>query len=338
MSASRPAAAPPATAAARPTARSSARTRSCSGRTRRPPPARTAAPGRCSASRARRRSAGGSASATPRPRRCASAATPTPAGPARRPLPDFGRGRLRELPRPRLGLARHPLCGRRHATAPTSRAACVPLENPAARAAPVPRLPFRQRRRGPVRHPPDHGRRPSPDQLRARPVHRPSSAITTTTTIIGSARAPPIPSGPGRSARRWRSTARFPCSPTARGTEGIFPEFYFLDCHSCHRQISDDPRFRPGALANPGRPIPSGMPPFNDENMIMLSAAARAIAPGLAQRFERDSRAFHAAFARDRAVGGRRRPDAAAERAGARQRLHLGADRPRPRPSRSSTR
>ncbi len=87
---------------------------------------------------------------------------------------------------------------------------------------------------------------------------------------------------------------------TARGVEGIFPEFYFLDCHSCHRRISDDPRFRPGALANPGRPIPSGMPPFNDENMIMLGAAARAVAPALAQRFERDSRAFHAAFARDR--------------------------------------
>ena len=43
------------------------------------------------------------------------------------------------------------------------------------------------------------------------------------------------------------------------------------------------------------------MPPFNDENMIMLNAAARIVAPGLAQRFERDSRAFHAAIARDRA-------------------------------------
>src|SRR5436190_12672388 len=67
---------------------------------------------------------------------------------------------------------------------------------------------------------------------------------------------------------------------SARGTEGIFPEFYFFDCHSCHRQISDDPRFRPGAVANPGRPIPSGMPPYNDENMIMLSAAARVVSPG----------------------------------------------------------
>jgi hypothetical protein len=87
---------------------------------------------------------------------------------------------------------------------------------------------------------------------------------------------------------------------TARGSEGMFPEFYFFDCHSCHRRISDDPRFRPAAVANPGRPIPPGVPPFNDENMIMLSAAARVIAPGLAARFERDSRAFHAAIDHDR--------------------------------------
>ena len=85
-----------------------------------------------------------------------------------------------------------------------------------------------------------------------------------------------------------------------RGTEGIFPEFYFFDCHSCHRQISDDPRFRPGAVANPGRPIPSGMPPYNDENMIMLSAAARVVSPGLAAQFDRDSRAFHQAMGQGR--------------------------------------
>jgi cytochrome c554/c'-like protein len=85
------------------------------------------------------------------------------------------------------------------------------------------------------------------------------------------------------------------------GTEGLFPEFYFFDCHSCHRGISDDPRFEPSAEANPGRPIPSGTPPYNDENMIMLAAAARVAAPQLAPRFERDSRAFHAALTRDRA-------------------------------------
>jgi hypothetical protein len=89
---------------------------------------------------------------------------------------------------------------------------------------------------------------------------------------------------------------------SARGTEGVFPEFYFFDCHSCHRQISDDPRFRPAALANPGRPLPPGVPPFNDENMIMLDAAARVVAPGLAERFARDSRAFHAAIDHDRSA------------------------------------
>ena len=89
-------------------------------------------------------------------------------------------------------------------------------------------------------------------------------------------------------------------STSERGTEGIFPEFYFFDCHSCHRRISDDPRAEPTALANPGRPIPIGMPPYNDENMIMLSAAARVVSPELAQRFERDSRAFHRAIASDR--------------------------------------
>jgi len=42
------------------------------------------------------------------------------------------------------------------------------------------------------------------------------------------------------------------------------------------------------------------MPPYNDENMIMLSAAARVIAPGLAARFDRESRAFHTAMATGR--------------------------------------
>jgi hypothetical protein len=88
------------------------------------------------------------------------------------------------------------------------------------------------------------------------------------------------------------------------GTEGVFPEFYFFDCHTCHRRISDDPRFEPSAAANPGRPIPTGMPAYNDENMIMLAAAAKAVAPQVAARFERDSRAFHAALAKDRGSAG----------------------------------
>ncbi|MDB5719564.1 MAG: hypothetical protein JWP15_182 [Alphaproteobacteria bacterium] len=86
-----------------------------------------------------------------------------------------------------------------------------------------------------------------------------------------------------------------------RGTEGVFPEFYFFDCHTCHRRISDDPRFEPVSQLNPARPIPAGMPAYNDENMIMLSAAARVAAPQLAARFDRDSRNFHLALARDRA-------------------------------------
>jgi len=83
-------------------------------------------------------------------------------------------------------------------------------------------------------------------------------------------------------------------------TEGIFPEFYFYDCHSCHRRIYDNEEARPTFLANPGRPIPTGMPPYNDENMIMLAAAAKVIAPDLADQFDARSKAFHAAMAQGR--------------------------------------
>lgn len=86
----------------------------------------------------------------------------------------------------------------------------------------------------------------------------------------------------------------------ARGTEGVFPEFSFFDCHSCHRRIFDrDERVKTWET-NPGRPIPEGMPPFNDENMILLAAAARVVAPALAARFDADSRGFHVALALDR--------------------------------------
>lgn len=97
-------------------------------------------------------------------------------------------------------------------------------------------------------------------------------------------------------------------SPT-RGTEGAFPEFYFFDCHSCHRRLSDEATMRPTYAPNPARPIPPGMPPFNDENIIMLSAAARIAAPAVAERFDADSRAFHRALAtgRGEAVAAARR-------------------------------
>jgi hypothetical protein len=102
----------------------------------------------------------------------------------------------------------------------------------------------------------------------------------------------------GQSLALERSLALY--ANPRRGTEGVFPEFYFFDCHTCHRRISDNPNFEPTKLDNPARPIPEGMPAYNDENMIMLAAAARVAAPGLAQRFERDSRAFHQAIAKDR--------------------------------------
>jgi hypothetical protein len=84
------------------------------------------------------------------------------------------------------------------------------------------------------------------------------------------------------------------------GQEGVFPEFYFFDCHTCHRRIQDgDEAVRTG-VRNPGRPIPEGMPAFNDESMIMLSAAVRVAAPGMAAKFDADSRAFHAGLTQDR--------------------------------------
>jgi hypothetical protein len=81
---------------------------------------------------------------------------------------------------------------------------------------------------------------------------------------------------------------------------GAFPEFYFYDCRSCHRTFSDDPTVGIVARTNPGRPIPPGQPVWNDENLIMLAAAAKVAAPSLGQRLAADSRAFHASFAGDR--------------------------------------
>jgi hypothetical protein len=99
-----------------------------------------------------------------------------------------------------------------------------------------------------------------------------------------------------------------------RGTWGIFPEFYFYDCHSCHRSITDGPERKLTFETNPGRPIPFGMPPYNDENMIMLSAAARVLAPAQAASFDAASKGFHRAMAegRPQAVAAARRLGASA--------------------------
>jgi hypothetical protein len=77
---------------------------------------------------------------------------------------------------------------------------------------------------------------------------------------------------------------------------GVFPELYFFDCQSCHRAISSDEDWRPRAARNPGRPIPLGMPPFNDSNMIMLAAAVHVAAPGMEATFNAQVHAFHLAL------------------------------------------
>ncbi|MDT7933282.1 MAG: multiheme c-type cytochrome [Sphingomonadaceae bacterium] len=87
----------------------------------------------------------------------------------------------------------------------------------------------------------------------------------------------------------------------AKGTEGQFPEFYFFDCRSCHRPIYDEREWKPSRVANPFRPVAPGTPVFNDENLLMLSAAARIAAPDVAARYDADARAFHAAIMGDRA-------------------------------------
>ena len=84
---------------------------------------------------------------------------------------------------------------------------------------------------------------------------------------------------------------------SGRANDGAFPEFTFYDCRTCHRSFADGPAFRSTYVANPGRALPPGMPSFNDENMLMLEAAAKIAAPALGAQFERESRAFHASFA-----------------------------------------
>jgi len=89
----------------------------------------------------------------------------------------------------------------------------------------------------------------------------------------------------------------------SHANEGAFPEFYFFDCQSCHRRIFDDANVQLSAEANPARPVAPGTPPFDDENMIMLSAVARVAAPAEAERFDAAAKAFHTAMATNKADG-----------------------------------
>lgn len=108
----------------------------------------------------------------------------------------------------------------------------------------------------------------------------------------------------GQAEALKRSLEQF--SQPGKASNGIFPEFYFYDCHSCHRRIYDSEDANVSAVPNPGRVSPSGapyqlgMPPYNDENLIMLIAAAKVAAPDLAGTLESRSKAFHAAMAQGR--------------------------------------
>ena len=116
----------------------------------------------------------------------------------------------------------------------------------------------------------------------------------------------------GQAEAVQRSLALF-----ARGdlaSNGLFPQLTFFDCHSCHRGIDDDPERQRRFGTNPERPIEFGQPPYNDENIIMLSAVAQVLAPRQAAQFDAAARAFHAAMGKGRseAVVAAKRLDAAA--------------------------
>lgn len=84
------------------------------------------------------------------------------------------------------------------------------------------------------------------------------------------------------------------------GMEGVFPQLYFYDCHSCHRAITDGDARRLTFETNPGRPITFGQPPFNDENIIMLGTIADSFAPARADAFRSAARNFHGAMNKSR--------------------------------------
>ncbi len=112
-----------------------------------------------------------------------------------------------------------------------------------------------------------------------------------------------------------RSTSMF--AQPRFGMDGAFPQLYFYDCHSCHRTISDAADRKLTFETNPERPIPFGNPPFNDENIIMLSSVAKALVPGQADDFLKASRNFHAAMGTGTAADARDAAQTLGSRAGA---------------------
>jgi len=83
------------------------------------------------------------------------------------------------------------------------------------------------------------------------------------------------------------------------GNEGAFPEFIssmpeLPPPHLRRSQCAADGGSQSGAAAA------AGHPPFNDENMIMLSAVARVAAPAEGGSFDAAARSFHAAMAQNK--------------------------------------
>ncbi|MFN7175692.1 MAG: multiheme c-type cytochrome [Thermaurantiacus sp.] len=90
-----------------------------------------------------------------------------------------------------------------------------------------------------------------------------------------------------------------------RGTDGAFPEFLFFDCRTCHRSFTDQRGLKPLTRSDQWRPIAPGFPAFADENLILLEAAARVLAPAQAADLRARSAAFHRAFLESRPAADR---------------------------------
>lgn len=76
----------------------------------------------------------------------------------------------------------------------------------------------------------------------------------------------------------------------AAGTEGMFPELVFYDCHACHHPMSDVRwRNRPGTGLGPG------VPKFNDSPLLMLEVAMGVADSGLAAQTADVLREIHSA-------------------------------------------
>jgi hypothetical protein len=91
----------------------------------------------------------------------------------------------------------------------------------------------------------------------------------------------------------------------SRGHDGALPEFVFFDCRTCHRAFTDQRGLKPLSREARWRPLPPGFPAFADENLILLDAAARVLAPAEAGGLRLRSAAFHRAFAESRPAADR---------------------------------